>query len=633
MWRSAKGDTKGWVEFDLGKPQKLIAISVWNYNETWHTERGVRNMSISVWTQETGWQRIREDLPLDPAGPKAGKLFPDDGTEGVGVNDLELTWVAAQGAKTHNIYLGAGPDDLKLIGKAERAGVKLSQLKCNTRYYWRVDEVQADGSMVSGTVRSFTTGGLAGWWKLDETEGTKAADSAGNHHDGLTHGNPAWRPRGGKMAGGLQFDGMQDFVDTGWTADLATWTVAVRVKSPSSPASSPVPSGPVDRQANFQINWNHRKSELRGAAALCIGATWHGASFGGLDPGVWYHLAATFDGQTLKAYKDGVLISENPHASGRPAHESATLKLGKNAVDEGYFAGTIDDVCIFTYALNADEVRALYSGKEPTAIVAGSALPSADGLSAAAYGTYIDYRNGVRAGAENRQDEIPQKYWAPPIKALNPVKVYLHRVNVVVVQRVHDGIEEGKYIHILISSYLPLTGDDGFEFTPNPLNGNKYDLGDGGLDFKRTRTAMTLGFSATPTTSSTFGIYLVEAGDLVLSDQDIAAYVRATHEIKLNESGIAKWKSWTSHLGRPEGLYRKDFAIRIDNKEIYRGKFWSMISSLSYEGVVILDVAFPRAPDTIQIEYGYPGSWHGSKDDPRSSPEIFDFFAKKGMLK
>ena len=177
------------------------------------------------------------------------------------------------GTKTHNVYFGAGPDDLKLIGKVERVGVKLSQMKCNARYYLRVDEVQADGSIVRGTVRSFTTGGLAGWWKLDETEGTKAADSSGNHHDGLIHGNPAWRPRGGKIAGGLQFDGVQDFVDTGWTADLATWTVAVWVKSPSSPASAPVPSGPVDRQANFQINWNHRRSEFRAAPRLCASET------------------------------------------------------------------------------------------------------------------------------------------------------------------------------------------------------------------------------------------------------------------------------------------------------------------------------------------------------------------------
>lgn len=67
MWRSAKSETKGWVEFDLGKPRSLSAISVWNYNDTWHTNRGVRQMSISAWMPETGWQRVRGDQLLDQA--------------------------------------------------------------------------------------------------------------------------------------------------------------------------------------------------------------------------------------------------------------------------------------------------------------------------------------------------------------------------------------------------------------------------------------------------------------------------------------------------------------------------------------------------------------------------------------
>lgn len=73
---------------------------------------------------------------------------------------------------------------------------------------------------------------------------------------------------------------------------------------------------------------------------------------------------------------------------------------------------------------------------------------------------------------------IPPEYWTGPIKALHPLTVYTHRVNVVVVQRIRDGIEEGKYIYIPISSYLPHSGDDGFEFMPNPQKGV--------YDFKRT---------------------------------------------------------------------------------------------------------------------------------------------------
>ena len=99
--------------------------------------------------------------------------------------------------------------------------------------------------------------------------------------------------------------------------------------------------------------------------------------------------------------------------------------------------------------------------------------------------TYAAY---VNAGTEEPDADIPPVYWAERIKALQPLKVYTHRVNIVVVQRVTDGIEEGKYIYIPISSYLPEPGDDGFEFTPNPRTGNTYTLGNGIFEFKRTRT-------------------------------------------------------------------------------------------------------------------------------------------------
>lgn len=419
MWRSAKGEAQNWVEFDFGTPQKLNAICVWNYNDTWHTNQGVRKMSVSAWTSGTGWQKILAEQQIDqaeggdgydeptiikldattvqkvrfdaltnlgdpdyvglsevqffgPLGPQAVRAYPPDGAAGVNFNDLELAWVTGEGVKAQSVYLGTSVEALQPLGKTEKPPVKISHLKSNTKYFWRVEGTQADGSVTSSKVWSFTTGGgLAGWWKLDESEGTVAADSSGNRHDGTLCGNPVWQPKGGKIGGALQFDGMQDAVDTGWADDLATWTVAVWVKSPAAPVGAQAPSGPVHRQANYQINWNHHTSEHRGDVGFRDSSNWRHASLGSLSADTWYHLVGTFDGRSLKAYKDGVLVSESS-ASGRPVHERATLKLGRHATDEGYFAGTIDEVCIFAYALSIDEVKALYSGKEPAAIAAGS---------------------------------------------------------------------------------------------------------------------------------------------------------------------------------------------------------------------------------------------------------------------
>ena len=105
--------------------------------------------------------------------------------------------------------------------------------------------------------------GLVGWWKLDESEGTKAADSSGHGHDAILHGHAKWQPSGGKIGGALELDGAHDYADTGYRTDLATWTVAVWVKSPSAPTTAKVPSGPVHREANYQINWDHHRDGAR----------------------------------------------------------------------------------------------------------------------------------------------------------------------------------------------------------------------------------------------------------------------------------------------------------------------------------------------------------------------------------
>ncbi len=210
--------------------------------------------------------------------------------------------------------------------------------------------------------QAFGTGelaGLIGWWKLDETEGTTASDSSGNGHDATLHGDPKWQPSGGKVGGALQFDGDDDYADTGYDDSLSTWTVAAWVKSPAAPTSAG-PSGPVHREKNFQINWNHELDQFRGAAGVSLGVKWHAASFGSLQADTWYHLAATFDGKSLKAYTNGTLVTNNPDASGVPDIEPETLKLGRHARDNNCFAGTIDDVRLYNFGLDEAQIQQLF---------------------------------------------------------------------------------------------------------------------------------------------------------------------------------------------------------------------------------------------------------------------------------
>ena len=87
--------------------------------------------------------------------------------------------------------------------------------------------------------------------------------------------------------------------------------------SPSAPGNAK-PNAPVSKGNNLMIGWNHTGSAFRGAAAVYVNGVWYGASLMPLAANRWIHLAATYDGATLCAYRDGVLISANAAPSKPP---------------------------------------------------------------------------------------------------------------------------------------------------------------------------------------------------------------------------------------------------------------------------------------------------------------------------
>lgn len=161
------------------------------------------------------------------------------------------------------------------------------------------------------------------------------------------------------FTGPQTFDGVDDYVDTLCCDDFAEWTAYAVVNGDSAPDSSEA-SGPMYGEENCcTIVWQHQSPTFRGAAAVRVGGTWHAASFGTLLAGTDYSLAATYDGETLRAYKDGVLQTANGAPSGPPDAEPLTVKLGAHASLATFWAGRIDDARIWDRALSDAEIAAL----------------------------------------------------------------------------------------------------------------------------------------------------------------------------------------------------------------------------------------------------------------------------------
>jgi hypothetical protein len=77
--------------------------------------------------------------------------------------------------------------------------------------------------------------------------------------------------------------------------------------------------------------------------------------------GNWHHAAYTFDGKTHRLYYDGKLASSVDSMPGAGAMNRT--RLGTYQVPDEMFAGTIDDVRIYSRPLSDAEVMALGSGQ------------------------------------------------------------------------------------------------------------------------------------------------------------------------------------------------------------------------------------------------------------------------------
>ncbi len=211
---------------------------------------------------------------------------------------------------------------------------------------------------VAGGFDANTDPSLVGWWRLDDGEGTVAVDSSPGGHDGTLINGPVWTK--GYYGGGLQFDGTDDYVDTEWTDDLEHWTISIWVTSPAAPSNSNSYNGPLHREGNYQINWDHETSGWAGSVATYVGG-WNSASLGPLQANRWYFLAGTFDGAELKAYTNGELIT-TLSLPGTCGPESNSLKLGRHAANAQYFGGTVDDARVYDRALTLEEIDEVMTG-------------------------------------------------------------------------------------------------------------------------------------------------------------------------------------------------------------------------------------------------------------------------------
>ena len=412
MWRGVCATNLS-LEFELPEAVPIGVIQVWNYNAEWNTADGVRQADVAVSSDGTTWETVLRGAEFreaegnadydDPvqlslrgamvrklrfqnivpwndkgrvglskvvihqaAGVQAAPRTPEDGATGVGIGKPTLEWVAGQGAAEHRVYLGTAAANLALLGTTKSTRIDPPPLKADTTYFWRVDEVQADGRVVAGRVARFAASGLVAWWKLDETTGTKAEDASGHQFTGRVVGPPKWAPEQGRIGGAMEFNGKGPLVNCGKAPEFSSrdgLTVAawIKVREFNQTWQPIVTKG--DTAWRFQrqndsgmvtFSFNTGSSVQSGAQNLVSLV-----SKRKVDDGQWHHLAGVSDGRRAALYLDGELQDS---VDAKPiAENSEPVMIGCNsAARDRKFNGWIDEVRLYAYGLSEAEVKALY---------------------------------------------------------------------------------------------------------------------------------------------------------------------------------------------------------------------------------------------------------------------------------
>jgi hypothetical protein len=221
--------------------------------------------------------------------------------------------------------------------------------------------------------------GLVGLWRFDENGGLTAFDSSGHGHDGALVGAVSYTTVGLPPAvcadvSALSFD-HYGWVSVPWHTDfdfgpsdamtIALWVKPSELRNPYHVLGKRCRSCPGSNvsELNFQIAYDSSNG-------LHFGTLTQALSFfpGGpqdLPQNVFTHVAATYDGITLRLFLDGSEVNSAPFIMD-PGPANAALEIastGNGGIDRSQnFVGVLDDVRVYRRTLSACEIAELALG-------------------------------------------------------------------------------------------------------------------------------------------------------------------------------------------------------------------------------------------------------------------------------
>jgi hypothetical protein len=303
--------------------------------------------------------------PPDTTPPSAPANLTASGAAG----SAALSWSASTdnvGVTRYDVYRsttsGFTPSAANRIAQPTATSYTDSGLSAGTYYYVvQAEDAAGNLSQVSSQAAATVTAppsGLVAAYSFDEGTGTVVRDASGTGNDG-TVTSTTWTTVG-KNGGALSFNGSSSWVTVADSASLhltnrmtieawvnpnaltGSWrTVIMKQQTGAGVAYSLYAD--TDNNAPVTQVYVTGENNVYGAARIPLNA--------------WTHLAAVYDGATLKLYVNGSLVASQA-VTGNLIASTGALRIGGNNVWGEFFSGLIDDVRVYSRALSLAEIQA-----------------------------------------------------------------------------------------------------------------------------------------------------------------------------------------------------------------------------------------------------------------------------------
>lgn len=305
-----------------------------------------------------------------PSLPGAPTLLAPANASSDQPSNLLLRWNESQYASTYRVQVSRSSDFSTLF--ADKSGItttshQVENLSLATMYYWRVLASNGLGNSAWSQTWNFTVTnssddpGLVAQWRLDEGAGTTILDNSGNGNNGTTIGSPSWTT--GISGTAMLLNGTNQYaaIPDNATLDIKSQiTVSAWVRPAQLSSQKIVIKGDSKTVDGYELSLlstgkvtfkiNQYSSDIYKLNSTTLYPT----------NGTWMHIAATFDGTVMSVYINGVQDKRISFSGPIPiATNNLSLFLGASVDETSEFAGAMDDIRIYNYAMNESEIHAV----------------------------------------------------------------------------------------------------------------------------------------------------------------------------------------------------------------------------------------------------------------------------------